>query len=556
MDQYPRSGSGCFYYGLTVLMPVECTVIKAYVFNNRFMCVRGRKFFKNGLIKFPDPRPDGVGVPCDPNMRYKYGYDFSNRGVVYKLSNHNICLAATRLTNSREPELPGEDVILRVNQQTFCCVNGGNIIRSIKECLGTIQWGPDMRGMALDLTFLPHKKMRLRAQAYQDGLNSGDCGADVWLRKGRCNWQMKPGETAKNDKITRNIVDEGVYASLQTVPYATVVKAHMADRIVRFGDTYAVYCGVPSPEHIARYFDAMLTSTYRRFLVFSSDDSVLTTFADGIRAHYNLDFKTNDASHTDALVHLNFEFWDVPRDIRTAVIGQMYGDANVRSVDKRHCCTLRPLEAYMPSGMGDTTIRNNGSQFFTAYALQLSDAIDRDGIMSAGRTCGFSYTIQPCEIMEDIQLLKFSPMLNSTGSVTACINAGVILSCSGTSKAEINRIDGSIEKGSLNFQSNLMKGVLSGIDYPPFSKLDPGYIHHNVDVSGLVGALDMNGGNLGVVKQRYFRDDFYRRYRLTDYEITELEEHIAQMGFGMRSTCMAAFKIIEKDYERGLRPLS
>lgn len=539
-------------------MPVECTVDKTFVSNNRFYCVnaRGRKYWRNGELWFPKEDSTWKGVAQDSAMRTYYGWNFTHSGVIYRKSNENFRLCLRRMTCVREPDRPGYDALLRVNQQRFIAQIGGELQKAFTESFGEVDWMnvEDLVATAMALAEMPHQKKPLRQQTIKELLDSGAIVNATWLHNFTILFKMKLAEIAKPGKYPRLICDLGCGASLQGAVYAEMLKKLISDKTFTYKETCVEFCGTPSPENVGRLFNIMFTSTCRRYLIMFSDDGSMSVYKDGVRRYYNIDIKSCDASHTRMIFELMFTVSKIPPSVLRALRGQIEATIRVESCDGRYKILLACVDYYLQSGITITTVLNCFAQFVLGMAFEMYDACTKDEIERAGVAAGYLLEVVECEIEEDIQFLKMSPTRNTEGEWTASLNLGVILKCSGTCKSDLPG-RGPWDRRAAMFQTGLMTGVLSGIDYAPLERLNPGV--EGLDkchLDGLVGLLDLLHGSIGSFKMPYYRADIYRRYRLSDTEIDELESHISQFSYGMRSTCQAAAIIIEKDYGLGLFP--
>lgn len=524
--------------------------------NGKFVAVSGQQYWVNGEIEFPPPDLDWRGVRQDGALRTYFGWNFAHSGVIYRKSDLNFKKCLRRMTCVREPETPGADLAMRHSQERFIGEHGNDIRRAFLQSFGHIDWANtnDIVATAKWLKEQPHEKKPLRMQTYEEWEDSGGIATKTWLHNDCLLFKMKTAEIAKPGKYPRLICDLGCAASLQGAVYAEMLKKHISNSEFVYGDTVVEFCGDPSPENVGRLFRKMFESNYKRYIIMFSDDACMCVNENGKRRFYNLDISSCDASHTRSIFDLMFTVSEAPTAILEALRGQIEANIRIVSCDGRFTVILKAMSYYLQSGITITTVLNCFAQFLMGVVFEMDDVLSEDDIIKSARRVGYIVTLDSCTIPEDLQFLKMSPTLNSEGEWTACLNLGVILKCSGTCKSDLPG-KGSWAARAAQFQTGLMRGVLSGINYPPFERLNPNM--EGLDtrhLKGLVGLLDMLQGAIGMYKMPYLREDFYRRYRLEDWEIDELESHIAQQSYGMRSYSSAGYKIIEKDYKLGKKP--
>jgi hypothetical protein len=532
-------------------VPVECEVEKPFRFNNRFYATKGKEWFVDGQFRFP-PVVERNKFAVEAGTRFIYGYCFAHTGIIYANSDQNFNLASRRLLCVREPENPGEDEDLRRRNRAFVRRWRDEMLQCYWRSAGRVHWTHDMRLAAIALAALPHAKRKLREAEMKERIDAGTIAEETWVRS--VNWKLKLCEIAKPGKYPRVIVDLGVGASMQGADFASVCKKHMGVEHIILGDTEFIFCKEPSPEVVVELFKRLWSTPYKRCIVCFSDDGMGSVMTPEGRRYFCSDVNTNDASHVESQFDLTFDLFDAPEDVRKALIGQIMSPLVIRSVDKRYSVRLKPREYYLQSGITLTTLVNNVAQLCIAMAYEKADAVTEAEFIQAARGCGYIITLEMCEREEDLQFLKMSPCRDKDGEWRALLNLGVILRASGVSKEQLPG-RGALKPRAMQFQHNLMCGLLASIDYPPLAHLDPMPGSERTYVpTGVSTLMDLNNGTIGVVKRSYDRGDFYNRYRLTPEEIYEFEELLSHSGYGIVHYSSAAYKIIEKDYGLGLKP--
>ena len=182
--------------GLIRWIPSKCNVDKFYRFNNRFKAVVGAEYFVNGEVQFPSAPPH-YGMPTSIRYRTCYGWNFAHNGVILDDTNDNLRLALRRHLCCREPEVEGNDALLRESLR-LRVVQYTETIRRISNAGVDFHWPTTMREDAARLAVTPHPKRKLRSDAWDDLNLTGDVGGEVWLRS--CWWKFKQDEIAKPGK--------------------------------------------------------------------------------------------------------------------------------------------------------------------------------------------------------------------------------------------------------------------------------------------------------------------------------------------------------------------
>lgn len=241
-----------------------------------------------------------------------------------------------------------------------------------------------------------------------------------------------------------------------------------------------------------------------------------------------------------------FRLFDCPRDVEIALRGQIMSIIRVESYNKRHCVLLKPKEYYLQSGITATTLLNTTAWFacFLHFTDNYSPFMD---IIKLCSDVGYTVTIDHCEIPEDIQFLKMSPVENIHGEYYAVLNLGVILRASGVSRGDLPG-KGPIAQRALDFQSGIMNGMLQPIINHDLHHLNPRTtsVHRKLsEVSNLFAHLDYDG----VIRHEYTTEALTRRYRLSlDTELPEFVHSLRHSGLFHTVYNTSVDKILNKDY--------
>lgn len=563
--------TGVYSFGLIRRYPTDCEVDKIFVPSGRFSCIKGARYWNNSEIVFPVESPKSTNFL---QYRTHFGWGFAHTGIILTCNNNNMRLAMRRITAAREP--PGfspsgdqhdsdylvvlmYDSKLRQNQRTFIHKHRGNIIKLMVASFGIPEYHMDKVTSALEMLKVVHDKRKLRVQALEEKHSRGEIAQSSWLR--HVLLKMKPDEFSKTGKYGRMIVDLGVCASLEAGLWADSMKNYIKDRAFHYRNGECYFCATPDPVKIMEYFNYLQNHPKKVVMVVFSDDAIISVMVSpGCYYLYNLDISSCDTSHTEALFTLLFDAFSCPNEIRDALHHQIMAPMIVSSYDykenRNHTCTLLPKDYYLQSGITITTLINSFSQFL--MLMSITDCLNEcqsdvsNVIVSACEAVGYKITLERCDIFEDLQFLKMSPCMNSEGEYHALLNLGPIFRASGTCKGDIpqcNKGARSIYKDAVEFQSNLMSGLLSGFSHPVIDLLSPlGFLDGGLELAAkYVDALKMVKHN-GVRRVRV-DDALYRRYRLTPDEILELHTCIYESNFLTVSYSRAISKIMEKDYD-------
>ena len=469
--------------------------------------------------------------------------ELAHTGVVYEESDNNCRLAMRRLTCIREVDIPGLDQNLRMNQRNYLTEHYHCIKALLRFTHGRHDYAPTLEDAAFSLKDLPHPKLELRRQAIKELWDSGDVAQTTWLRS--VNWKFKKAELAKPGKYPRNIVDLGVSASLQTAAIADSSKHFLNDNLLIIGDCCLEIAIKPSLVELTRQLKMLFDHPYRIYMVAFSDDSCISVRIGSTIHVFNSDFKSCDTSHTPSIFHCMMDTLNYPKEFRDAILGQIMAPIRIYSVeDRSKMVMLRPLQLYLQSGIGITTLINDFAEIVFFHSLANSDISTPQDIIEAAQTCGYLVELQPCEKYEDAQFLKHSLALNTDNEYVATLNLGVILRCSGRAKYTIPGKGTYLER-AYNHQHALMSGCLHSISNPTLEKLSPRPLNRQHAVyPDALRHLDLNESQV----HRYHFEDLVRRYDLTECEIGELQELISISGYSTVVYSTGLTKIFEKDY--------
>jgi hypothetical protein len=424
----------------------------------------------------------------------------------------------------------------------------------------------DMVYHALVNAYDTHPKRELRIQAVEELIDSGKLGERLWLRS--VLYKMKKDELAKPGKWPRMIGDLGVAASLQGFYVTDALKGAMASEPLRYKGFEIEFVKAPKQDALTRVFEKLLNPPGNGYIALFSDDSCASVrLSDGRVAYGNLDISSCDASHTDSI----FEFLvavapphmqdDIRRLVEQCRLPIKIRDVNmwtrfVRLVNKNK-------EAALYSGSTLTTFINNLANILIAMSVaedyEVQQPTTFQDLAISALKVGYVVTCEEAQIPEDIQFLKFSPVIDTNGNMQPMLNLGVLLRASGCSKGDVPGPKGiSLEERAAVFQKAVLRGMYPYCDFQLLTEL-----RRHCDTKTSIASVEayakkhlpytiaeMRGEGH---HQTYQVDNvaLARRYRLKDSELLELELLVREAGYGYQIQCAAVDKILRLDY--GLR---
>jgi hypothetical protein len=397
----------------------------------------------------------------------------------------------------------------------------------------------------------PHLKRLLRLHTYIQMHDDGSINDRLWLKAIKV--KIKTLELAKVGKIPRLIGDLGVAASLQGFMLTKYLKEAMAAEPIAISGGIIEFIKTPAPETLERVFHELIEPTGRFYFCLFSDDSCLSIRHQGKVHRYNVDISKCDASHTDALFDAIIAITpDVATQDMVTLTDQCGLDIRITSVkDKKRSVTLRPAGRFLASGSTLTTSINNLANILIGKAIAELEYTGPESVIQAAAAVGYVVTVESAEVIEDIQFLKHSPVLDTQGHIRPLLNLGVLYRASGTVKGDLPG-KGDLRRRAESFQSSLLKGAYP---YSSFSILDNMrrlYSRPSIDCDKII-ANELRYKIVDAEKYpRYQADDdsLYRRYRLNACDIADLL-NFSNLGFGMHFGGQALDKVLMKDY--GLR---
>jgi hypothetical protein len=547
---------------------------------------------KDGTLDFQTPLLDDE---LDPDKSY-YTHFWANvghTGVVYRRSDNNTQLALKyRAMVSRCPgqtlTIDGVDYSfhegMKVKQVAFLARYKDEMARYAEQLRPFFEGYTDAAYEAHVHHADPHQKRLERIRGYGEMCELGATAWKGWLDPAiRVIYKMKTMEIAKVGKPPRGIVNLQVVASLagfkateylKKAQSAVPIICDMGGRVSK-----AEFIMSPTTEDIDRVFDDMYISQYDVYFVYFSDDSILRYVWNGRPYWANLDISKCDCSHGEGIFAAYRDLF--PEYIRPDVdtlLAQLISPCTLTSSHKDfpgRKVIITPSEATLYSGATPTTTLNNVSCNTIFYAIRDCDVSECKNIEEVGRALeaaiastgyivtGLSADDTWCEIFEDLQFLKHSPVRDTNGDWHALKNLGVLGRAGGACKGDLPG-RGDLENRAAVFQSNLLHGMYPRDSFPMLDMMKK--TAHDAITSPLSakGHKRMTAMLADIFRYKpttrddqpmhiYAMESIGRRYRLTTTEIDSLIDY-STYGFGYVTSSMAWHKILMKDYGLAVIP--
>lgn len=517
------------------------------MYNEQFVVTRGRKFFKDGEIWFPPGKKERF----DRRYRTCFGPAIAHTGVIYSVSDHNVRLAMRRLTKKREPEITGfheylfgaQDEFLRTHPQLI------DLMAALYEPY--FEEFTDYVTEARDHHADPHPKKALRVDAYKSLLDQGTIWTwDVWIEKA-VTGKLKPDEYAKPDKVGRIIGDYGTPASLLGFRITEFLKEAQCGEIIEYLGGQMEFCKTPDPYKLAEVFEKLRRPPGRYYFVYFSDDSCLSVRQDEQIHMYNLDISSCDGSHGPRVwTAFQLLFPERVRFCAALLVKQCTYPIRIHSNgDPRNFVELTPKQPTLYSGSTITTAINNLASCIFMSAIAELSVFTEDAICFAAATAGYVLTVQKCDTFHDLQFLKHSPVFDREGKVVPLLNIGVLARLSGVCHGDLPG-SGDLRERAACFQGALLSGAYPRAHFTLIDTMRSNFplIRRYVEVDRMFEHKVVDNDY-----PPFYVDDseVYRRYRLDQYEISEINHLFGQLDYGQTLSTIGLDKILSVDYQLG-----
>jgi len=537
---------------------VTCPVdTSGYLFDGSFAEIGNSGFWDgNGNVTFPDHPHEYATDGCilaDGNYQTEFGPLLMNDAVRYAYTNSNASKAWWRLWKARGPLQEHQE--LRDNQAQFTAANAA----LLEELFARYHpFLTEYRGMEEEARVnhdAPHPKRLLRVQAFDELTNQAgrfNIGERLWIRS--VWYKMKKNEDAKPGKVPRGIGDLGVAASLQGFVVTKLLKNAMAALpLTHHGlSATASFIPSPSPDSLSALFLEHQHPIWKYTFHYFSDDSVLTVQTrSGALLHCNLDISACDTSHTDALYEkiISMAPPHILGDLERLMAQLKLPIRIVDRHNRRNKLLLRPLGYKLYSGHTATTWINNCACLWIWLSITLSGAETPEEITAACRKAGYNVTVEVCPIIQDMQFLKHSPVIDTSGEMRAIVNLGVLLRASGRCYGDLPG-RGDIFERARAFQQALLQGIyprthFTLIDSMKSMVAGETSLEATAKVAELFQFKVLDDGAIVHVSDT----ELYKRYRLSDYDIDRLHAFACHHGVGyFYSDSGAVETILNRDY--------
>jgi len=408
-----------------------------------------------------------------------FGPRFSHTGTRFKIDNRGLAGAVTRLTCAREVSLTnGEiDISLHVelmeNQfkyygkhkmyHEFCIQISREHIREF----GFV----DNTEKRLNWVLETHPKKELRKSTHtQLGLR-GSLGPGPWGK--RVMYKCKAGETLASGKYLRAVGDMGAQQTERAAHLMSGLKKACAIPFLVEGSKY-IFIGKPQDSRLIDMFKEIVYANDVTLVCFSDDSMVGVNTPEG-NVFLNADISSCDGSNYDPVFNMLKRIM-LMCSMNTADINglmdQTLQKCTICSIEKKkvkpYVVTLYPKYNTLYSGLSCTTMINNLAnlgiffeilQVMPRYELRTRSNVQQ-AIMLGARRAGFILKCDLCNVIEDLQFLKYSPTLDG-GVWKVFINLGVILRNFGFCEGDLPG-QGDIRLRAAMYISDVLKSYVHG----------------------------------------------------------------------------------------------
>lgn len=477
----------------------------------------------------------------------------------YARDQHSLASAAQRMYATRDMPPGQSEAEARDNQGRFF-LNHAHVYEELAR-----QYAPyfdDYKGAyqeALEHHADPHPKRALRMKAWEE-IQAGEWDIENGIGLNTLLYKVKGFEYAKPGKKPRAIGDLGVVASL--VGFRLLEALKQAQSAVRFyyRGGVAIFVKGPRASMLHEAFDLLLNPADIATFIYFSDDSCLAYRVDGIVHLFNLDIKSCDASHTNAIFDLLVTYCPPgrARDDMRRVVAQC--DAPFRLVcpeDPKRVIILKGTHTNLFSGSVATTAANNGANqsiFMSimerGYTGRLVDGVAVE-IVQAAYDVGYVLTgCTPFFHPEGIQFLKHSPVQDAHGVYRPMLNIGTLLRSYGVSHGDVPG-RGSLEKRADEFCQAIIRSAYpkASFDLLDILRDDTIVVRDAIQRAITVVSFKDKTDCDDYPSFRASSSSICARYDITDDEWFELLHLSSQLRFGCIVNCTALKKILATDYD-------
>lgn len=312
---------------------------------------------------------------------------------------------------------------------------------------------------------------------------------------------------------------------------------------------YSVYVPNPNVQRVSAAFEKIINPDFASFIFFSDDACAGFRCSDGV-LKVNLDISGCDGSHTERIFDVcsNLVQGTAHEETMKWLILQCMLPLNFKEENVQ--MKFSPKSPVLYSGSTMTTFVNNIGISVIADELEkaYSPTLTMDEMLAmipiACASVGYLVTCQRCDHVEDLQFLKMSPVFTLDGTLSCCLNLGVILRTLGQCSGDIPGRKGTLVARATAFNASVVAGLKHAGNHSlthalrrkyPASNSTPIYSSYlTAQLSGRCEGLD----ELSLLK----------RYRISSGEWDELLSIIDASEIGDILWCPAFDKVMCLDY--------
>jgi len=501
-------------------------------------------------LKLPD---DGV---LDHKMKKGYylsrfGFNCDSNVIIHKRSNNNLSIGIRRLLNCREANIPGMDEWLKV-RQTHVAISPLFLaqvarLQHLYELLFQ-----DYQGRLEECEEHyddPHAKRKFRISVWLRTLEGGEEMARVWTK---VNEAKQKDEKAKINKYSRIYVNLGDASSLQGFVLLSLMKMAQAEHKYMTNGGEIEFVKRPARSALRKSFIKLLNPPKRFYACVFSDDSCLSIRDGGKITVYNLDISGCDASHGDAIFEAFLLLFPMRwRHEVLLILQQTKNPMKIRGLAIRKLMIkLLPTGYILPSGSVITTSLNTFVVFMIIWYITLNNIESEAEVKRAANLFGYILTAETCETPQDIQFLKHSPCYDTNGVMQPVLNFGVALRSSGNCVRDLPGRGPWMDRANA-FQAGFINGLYPRVATRILDNMRracggrsntmtdkvlerEGLFHKSINDEEEVLVFDT--------------DEFFKRYRLTNYEMILVVEEFGCLTVGWQTRSAGLTKILGRDY--------
>jgi len=417
--------------GVEYLVPIDCSIKKAYTFNNKFEVEVGDEFFG----------PDGLLFPpgfekLDMMGKTYFGWYIYCPSVIYARSDHNMVKALTRQTCKRDPDNLGYDELLTGKQRAYCQLATTRMsLEPIRDYLTfLVRELVDYRSLVEGYANMPHSKRAERLSALLEIMDDSSYFDATFVRdvEGKIKIQ-ELGKFKKYPRLFLTLGPKSIFKIGFLIDFVKMAFNAIDDPLYHFE-----FVKSPVYKTLERVFNCLVEPQDMYFCYFSDDSSVAIRCDDGSVFRANVDISSCDGSHTGEIFNiLQFIASGDPRLslAMRAAIAQCRKSMVLKSYTKvkESKLKLRPIDPVLYTGSTLTTVVNNLANRLIANRIKelikgqrpkFSDC--RLLVIGAAEDCGYIVTMDVCDCVEQLQFLKHSPVWTGEKWIPI-LNLGVIL---------------------------------------------------------------------------------------------------------------------------------